>query len=96
LIVIDGINLLLLGTSKPEHIDWWTQGGCMATSVTVGKGKAINPHSDALTIAAGLGSTKHLIRRQKQANSASSGMPLGECRIRRSSRQMAGHLGNVG
>jgi hypothetical protein len=56
----------------------------------------INPHSVALTIAAGLGSTKHLIRRQKQANSASSGMPLGECRIRRSSRQMAGHLGNVG
>jgi len=56
----------------------------------------INPHSVALTIAAGLGSTKHLIRRQKQANSASSGMPLGGCRIRRSSRQMAGHLGNVG
>ncbi|MGA9254465.1 MAG: hypothetical protein WBV71_18715 [Roseobacter sp.] len=38
LIVIDGINPLLLGTFKPEHIDWWIQGGCTATSVTVGGG----------------------------------------------------------
>jgi len=46
LIVIDGINPLLVGTFKPEHIDWWIQGGCTATSVTVGGG---NLEDDATT-----------------------------------------------
>ena len=40
MIVIDGINPLLVGTFKPEHIDWWIKGGCTATSVTVGGGNS--------------------------------------------------------